>query len=1815
MKKLLILLMAFLLFAPPRAHAEDLNTLLYGPSATKLGKTTSDGKANTNAYIYHTEGHFCGSDLTNQRGSGAVFHQESNIPISGSSSSLIYYLNALQIGADGTQDKIQMLLDTPTPSSSGNNATAQLGAAKALKLDTNMTLKFRCLYDGKIKKLYIKYYSYSNTQYNDLSITEKWTSDKADIEVVKSTSMVFVTTKNPEGENEFSLSLNNDKLVTIESISVDWTPGEPTIPETPKYITIDGERIEADANGNFTYMLKNTTNPQIVVPLTKATQASMAIEGGTKLTTGFTHTGNTLFLPASTAKNNLVQVNFPNSKSVTALTSKKIRMVPIYSGDYVSVTKPTASKTATTSKVINLRSWNSTYASEPYTITINRPQLKAPVIDTENLSEGCTYDAATNTFLYTKYDGEDYTKSTIIRFKEYYAASRCYYTLNGANPTSSNGTLVDFTKTDFIGVPVFFDVPPVKNQTTRVKVVLNDNNVNSDVTEFFVKYVGGDDEGDGQKILAAPAVSIDENTITAALAGGVTAFTGNDGVKVNLESQMGTEGAKFKYQFTEVWAQNPDNSKWLDWPADGYNVTTTGRLFVQEVKDGYESQTTYRDFSKISATATDLGLSGITDGQVITLKESKGYVITGKYETVMPNSTTGEPSGTKFVYIADEQGRAIKMIIEGNSNEAIFNSYEAGLGLNDITGVVRGIETGLPELWITTSAMDYAPFLPGAAINPEFTADNKTVTEISRADFNKKVVLRGVTFNKADNLFITATGATVKPYARLITTPAFSEITNLNENVTYSVEGFVGNANGDMVLLPTVAIATPKLLAPNPITASAEDESNGYITVNVVSDIVEITPDTKGVRTGTSLKYSINGGEEQTLPEIMTNPAKISIAAADYDAAGKCVLKVHYERENTTGETVEIHLFKRDAVPVASIAEFKEKYPDGTETNDGIYYRYTGNALVRAITPQYLYLRDMPAEGTEFTKDELSAHSILLYNENGWEAKVAMNVRDDEAPRALKTGDIITGFAFKADRTHLQNLRGDATGFARTLRREPATEMEYEPQTKDILTENTPFEKADRMVRFVIKNVYVKQTVIDPDEYDDDLKRHRYTLDMDGAPELNIGDIFVLRKGWSTAYDAGSRYDIDGVVIRNGADDKYAVAMIDFTFSDKTEALSVPVLAIEGEDADATSFLKTAKIVMTSAEGADIYYTTDKSDPRRSSSRVKYSDPLEISATTTIKAFASKPGEIPSDMVEIEFTRAANDRRFIVNFLDQAEAGVPYHFSGTARVAAKGGEYIFVRGTQGHYLPIHIDDPALLAKINEDDYVSDFVMEPHIINTDDAAIVRGAHITADYAPLFSESSATKPSTLTSDIQYEPDVVTTITAANARRYVKIMGVRLIGTGFEAETDDAASHDTEWKLTTDKGEGIDIPVNHNILTPTFNWDEADQTAAAYYNITGFAMLGEDGGIELWPLEVEKVRSSEPVVPSFTGNITVKPVTADGLTTVEFYPYTTVHLECPIADPKSATIYYYVSTDGKTPAADAKWNVYAQDFVITSDSYITMYATAPGYEQSAYTHIDAKLGTPAGTVAFDVTPAPGKTTVKMTAAEGAEIFYTTDNSIAEDQWTRYTDAVEFTDDATMLWAYAKEGVKKGAVSSMYVMVMPEETQKPVDPSDPTDPSEPEQPADRISGRLNFKLTDDGKGAVRVDISPADQLEEGKYEIWYTTKTGVVLPDGGTKYEGAFEMKESGLVMAVLVEKATGKPAGQTCEVAVWVVPTPTAIDSIGADGDDNVKVDGNSIIAPEGSVVYDLTGRRVAATDLRTGIYIVRTPGGKSVKVRVD
>ena len=143
-----------------------------------------------------------------------------------------------------------------------------------------------------------------------------------------------------------------------------------------------------------------------------------------------------------------------------------------------------------------------------------------------------------------------------------------------------------------------------------------------------------------------------------------------------------------------------------------------------------------------------------------------------------------------------------------------------------------------------------------------------------------------------------------------------------------------------------------------------------------------------------------------------------------------------------------------------------------------------------------------------------------------------------------------------------------------------------------------------------------------------------------------------------------------------------------------------------------------------------------------------------------------------------------------------------------------------------------------------------------------------------------------------------------------------------------------------------------------------------------------------------------------------------------------------------------------------------------------------------------------------------------------------------------------------------------------------------------------------------------------IEIEMELADiELIEGET----TTVKAIITPENATlntltwssSDETVITVSETGLVTAIKQGKATITATtsnGLTATCAVTVKAKPAGIDGVEGDDENVVSFDGGNIIAPEGSEVFDLNGRKVKPERLHPGIYIVRVPGSRSIKVSV-
>ncbi len=1368
-----------------------------------------------------------------------------------------------------------------------------------------------------------------------------------------------------------------------------------------------------------------------------------------------------------------------------------------------------------------------------------------------------------------------------------------YYTTDGSEPTPDNGSRVSSTITSprayYVNLP---SIKPGEGQTLKVAAFDNDGNSSKTLEvkctravipkpEFEIISHNYKEEDETFKFVDRIRIRMKRNSEAA-----------RPTQKIAWQIFATGEGTEYsKGQFRSGYYFEGDSK---DIEFNG-NTTLENYLKIEADKDFYVhfytydfqynpllnkaaanfgdevviplrmiSTEKYNSISELTGNGDD-AISQSNNGRLVAFKTP--LTIQGAYSTALTN--------TDYLYITDSKGDAIKVVSHGNIRKAFPESYKASeIGDGTTSGTLYTIpmygligryrhNDGFPEIEVRNADADFMPYLDNPNSNP--TKDNTTAlytrTTVTQADFNSHRILTGMT--KVEGMAVADSDGKVFRLADRLQSGAMDGWTSTDNGKRYTIECFIGQIEGELTIFPIkITLDTPRPVA-SFAGGNLIDEADGEVHIINSAVTLNLTPEYKGV----DVTYEISEGGGTWTP--CGNNLSFNVPEG-----GVYTLKVRSTDAdgNVCANPLQLTFHHHKATPLQSIADFKNEYLDSEgylpngQVREG-YYRMTGEAVVEQVTPYYLYVRDN-------IENPGSYNHLLIYNDNGWNN--APRVSDSSSPegwRQLQAGDIITDFALIASATPQGNLRSDATGYARTftVKREVSAKpdyddlrkVQYETADAEGYFENYSFGKEDRMMHYRFENVLVHRRpnpdytaegliVVDNEDgsvtkYNDPRMRledivdeYVYTLKLgkqtnpDETKGLDIRfNVFTgKRGGWQTSYDPNRQnevyYTITGVVVRDlkRSASGYSIAMLDYDLA--AHAKAPAAIYITGNkdataDEDGTfTYIHKGMVTIEKAPDADpaavIYYTLDGTDPKSNRLRKTYTGEITLpdgERTVTVRAFASWPGAAPSDEVSATFRRLAEERTYILNFINDAQEGTPYHFNGTVRVAAVGGDYMFVRGVAGHYLPIHRNSQsgaaAPWAKSWEGQYITDFVIGAERVG----GIMRGARITDDYALFLSSPlGATRPEGLAHDIEIVPDMVTEITVANARRLVTINNVTLDGAEFEAGSTALA---TEWTLTPNKGHDKDktVKVNHTVLEYTM---PEKGTNGHYYNVTGFVMLDASGVPELWPTAIERVESAKSVKASFSSGAEVSelPVEDDfSLRTysVEFYPQTMVTLSYEGSHAASATIYYIFTPDEQAPAADAKWNVYGQPFAVISSGYVHAYVSVPGMEESVHTHIE------------------------LTKADKSS---------------------------------------------------------------------------KVSGKVVFR-TEAQPDKVIVYIEPAEQ-PAGKYSIYYTTDESVTLtPETGTLYTGKVELTESAWLTAILVEK--DKDAGEVCGTNIWVSPSVTGIDGIdGEGGESAVRVDGSDIIAPEGSEIYDLSGRKVSTANLAPGIYLVRLPDGKAVKVRV-
>ncbi len=504
--------------------------------------------------------------------------------------------------------------------------------------------------------------------------------------------------------------------------------------------------------------------------------------------------------------------------------------------------------------------------------------------------------------------------------------------------------------------------------------------------------------------------------------------------------------------------------------------------------------------------------------------------------------------------------------------------------------------------------------------------------------------------------------------------------------------------------------------------------------------------------------------------------------------------------------------------------------------------------------------------------------------------------------------------------------------------------------------------------------------------------------------------------------------------------------------------------------------------------------------------------------------------------------------------------------------------------------------------------------------------------------------------------------TAIDAADKSRRVRLIDMKIGGNATDGYT-----------LT--PADGTEPIRLNNVLywTPADGFDPDAEYAVEGYVMPAkpaeaIASLTAKAGteeMEFWPLYEEKKRQTDTPELLVSGY-----ESADGDSYVAVEPVTlTATVEGRDAD---APIEY--STDGGatwTTMTDGK-------LTIDRSAKVDVRAHFPGFSPSETVSVEIKREYYSAEAVITPDQRGGYTTVTFApgenAADGTDftVYYTLDGSEPDMNAAKFTPGMkplELTEATTVKALMIEQGKRPAkTVASQALTVRANDLDitadkgegfttvaiapknaKHVDPKAEirytTDGTEPTASSQLYKGEFEVEAADNGMTIKAICIEPGKTAgnvasatvaveglrpscdvaisyteAEGVYTITLTAPAGKIfyalndatefkLYDPAKPITYVSDTDGTCRIRAYALEE--GKKEGKIAEHSFAV----TGIDGVGADQEaGSVRVEGNSIIVPEGAQTFDIAGRRVNPQGLPRGIYIVRLASGKAVKAVV-
>lgn len=706
-----------------------------------------------------------------------------------------------------------------------------------------------------------------------------------------------------------------------------------------------------------------------------------------------------------------------------------------------------------------------------------------------------------------------------------------------------------------------------------------------------------------------------------------------------------------------------------------------------------------------------------------------------------------------------------------------------------------------------------------------------------------------------------------------------------------------------------------------------------------------------------------------------------------------------------------------------------------------------------------------------------------------------------------------------------------------------------------------------------------------------------------GADKVEISDNTLL-------YTEPVRIDADAVFIAVALEgSKRASEPVERAFQ-RAVVSTKPV--IEG----ITPFLESTIVTITAAQGADIYFTLDGTEPTQSS--FHYTEPFRLNYSALVKAIAKQPEHDFSEVAESRFEKEELSKRPVV------EAPAIFGDEVHVRIVGTGAVWYTLDGT---------DPVPGISERYEDELV---LTEPFTIKA--VAQSEGKLVSETVEHIGRQMDRTAGVTISGNAHFENASEVSLEAGGATIWYTLDGtmptVRIIDDGepqvgencilytepFEIESSltvsavaveagkraSLASQQAFERM--DKSSEPSISGTTPFDSQTLVTITAQSGAQIYFTVDGTRPQPSSNSTILYsePLLlttttlVRAIAVEENKAASRVAEMLFERMEVSGKPEIEVSAFFGDEADVVITAASGARIFYTV--DGTMP--DVSATEYTGPFLIASSAVIRAVALEEGKILSVVAERE--------TTQMERTPDPeieveewndGSFRVNVTAVAGAEVYYSVGQPA---QLTLRNQDDLVVGSSTQVY---RQPVKVEAGTSIYVVAF-----KPYSrPSEIVSAVMPEREsalAPVIEGDNLFEETTVVSMTAEDGLRIFYTLDGRDPEVVRGQNDEPVAADTSTKeYYVPFEISES------MTVKAIATAAGIAVSPMAVKEFVKSEISGIGylSDDDESVKVGPGRIYGPVGMKVYDAWGRLCPHEGLRPGVYIV-VSGGQRFKVMV-